>query len=265
MKNKTYITLALGAVIATTGVAGVASAEEAKTLRPFTEFRQEYRGQLKDAHQAEQKVRDNVKAVRTRVQAVRAEQVDKMKTFRAETKDTLQTQRTNIKERLDAATTDKERAIIMKEALRGRAETKGTIREERSDVRQENKNLRGNMRENVKERFTTYLAHINTRLASALTRFNKLGERIQDYLDKKEDGGTDVDEAQRALNSAMDAGEVASAKVDDVKDLVERILASDTPKDGLSELRTAIKEATSAIREANKAMKTAIRAARAME
>jgi signal transduction histidine kinase len=235
-----YSLLALMAIIVAGG-AGTASAEEHRpTLK---DMRAELNVRAKE-------VRKDIVQLRTAGAQERAE----MREVRDTRMDEAKIQRTKVRTEVKAAQTPEERKAIM-----------DTARDARAEVRGENKELRAEFKANAQDRLKAKLAHIKTRLNVALERLTLLTERIQNYIDKKGAAGADVSLAQDILDESVDAQVRASVQVVEVGAIIDRILASDTPKEGMDELRTAVKEATEAIRQANNGMKEAIRAARAIK
>lgn len=261
MKKNQYITLALGAAIAMTGGASIASAQ-ATTLDGIRQERKEW---LKDAQGVRKDLRDGAREARTQYKEVRTERKGEASAYRAETKEAAQAARADVKSQLDAASTPEERKAIMEEARTSAKELRGTVKEDRANFRETNKELRGEFIAKAKDRLAARLVHISIRLDGALARFNQLTERVQSYIDKKTEAGLDTAAAQAALDTSETAKDTAKAQVAETKELIKTILASDTPKEEMEGLRASIKESTRAIRAANDAMKDAIIAARALK
>ena len=293
--KKKYTALALGAIIATTGVVGVASADEHKRgendhegrggfMRDLRQERKEFRGKMNGEREHLREGRRRAIEMRNKVKAERRDigtmLRDGFKKERTEQRDTFKKERgayrEDFKAKMQAATTDEERKIIRVEARDTRKELRDNVQGTRADFRakahnerevfrNKNKELRNNFKAGVRDRLKKRLEHINSRLDGAYARFGKLTERIQNYITKKKEAGADVDAAQTALDATSIAKEAVKVQVSKTKELIRTILASDTPRKQMKELRASIKESVRAIKAVNKAMKEAIRAARAIK
>lgn len=258
----------IGAIITSTTMTGVASAQEVPTptlINEVNEVRKEHRGQARDIRESRQELRESIRDDRMGFKEARDAQIEKIKSFGTDTKEAMRLEHESIKARLEVATTDEEREAIRAEARERRIDLRDEAREGYAGLKQERKNLHSNARAQAKKRFTERINHVHTRLDHALSRFDALSKRLETYLDRKSQTGVDSTAAQSALSDANNAHNTAKDMVALVKSLAATVNTSDTPKEDINILRTAIKEATQAIRIANTAMRDAINAARAMK
>ncbi len=148
----------------------------------------------------------------------------------------------DIHERLKNATTDEERDVIKAEAKVRRVEIRDTARDYAND----------------------HKGRIMKRLTNAITYLESLTERIQNFLNEKAAQGIDTSVAQIQLDEAKEAVRGATVDVQTAKEVIERVLGTDNPRDYKDEVRAAVKKAVQSIKDAHKQIKEAVRAAKAL-
>jgi len=122
------------------------------------------------------------------------------------------------------------------------------------------------VKKNVVEKIKTIFTRILKRLNAALTRLDKIAERIASIIDKLKGRGVDTTKAETALASAESLGARAASAISDAQAKIDAIDAQSTSvRDAVHAAKDAVRSARQALFDYHKGLVAAIREVKAAQ
>lgn len=148
---------------------------------------------------------------------------------------------------------DAHKDAIRDAVQQNRDEVKQTIEERKEE-------LRARLAQRLQMTRERRLSFAYNRISSMVARMKKLAERVQSRIDKEEEKGTDITEADQYLDLADEAIANAESALIGLKELLDTLPAAEEPGAMTDDIRTAIQEVKEHLQTAHEALRNAIAA-----
>ena len=168
---------------------------------------------------------------------------DKARTQIQEVKDQTVDVRTNMQTDIKTATSAPVRRNIIQQA-----------QDRLGELRDTQKELRGNLKERLQALFRTHLGSAIARFNAALRHFDNFVERIESRIEKLQARDVDTTSVETSLEVAVDAIAVATVDVEALSNIVSSVTDASNAETVKAEIRAAIAKAKNSVKAAHRAL-----------